>query len=154
MTFNTKKLTGSRVVVEGTDLAGNSGTTVVSSAQWDEINQRGEFSQAQQAFDDAVEEFFAPLTEAAEKLANSVSRPTDSISYVVQQEEIVGQAAQPQVLVRLSHDSIVLRLIESGNTDRLVWVGDKLEVLEATPSSASGVTAASPVTGEDDSTVE
>jgi hypothetical protein len=153
MTFTIQKLTGSRAVVSGTDVAGTEGKLVVSTHQWDELNARTETDQAQAAFDTAVEAFFKPLTDAAEELATKVQRPTDSIGYVVLSEPEEGRPAKPGQLVKLTHDSIVLRIIESGNTDRLLWVGDNLEILEApaTPStSGNGVTAAAPVPGEDD----
>ena len=40
-------------------------------------------------------------------------------------------AGTNEILVRLSHDSAVLRLIEQNpDTGRLLWVNDSLEILE------------------------
>jgi hypothetical protein len=81
-------------------------------------------------FDAAVEAFYAPLLQAAEAHNKVLERPEDSLSFVVLDEGSEGEARRPQHVVRLSKDSMVLRLIEDGSTDRLVWVGDELEILE------------------------
>lgn len=129
--FTITRLVDDRAIITGTDVFGVSGRTTVFTGQWDEINGDSAYDQATEAFDSAVEEFFAPLTEAAEKFNKSLEQAEpDSIGYVVQREAVEGRAAQPAQIVKLSHDSIVLRLIEQGDSDRLVWVGDdQLEVL-------------------------
>jgi hypothetical protein len=129
MSFTTSKLTGERVLVRGSDIFGTEGSTVLDSSQWVEMSSRKEFSQATEEFEKAVEEFFAPLTRAAEKASKKLEKPTDAISYVVLQEATEGVEAKPAQLVKLTHDSICLRLIEQGDTDRLIWVNDTLEVL-------------------------
>ena len=134
MTFTTQRLVGSRVLVGGSDVFGNTGQVILDSTQWDDINADKAYDQATEAFDSAVEAFFAPLTEAAEKLgATAKGRPVDPATYVVLREAVEGQAAQPEQLIKLSHDSVVLRLVEqNAGTSRLIWVGDDhLEVLEA-----------------------
>jgi hypothetical protein len=131
-TFTTTTLVNERVLVSGTDQFGAEGKTVLNSAEWTEVNKRKDFDQAKSAFDAAVEEFFAPLTDAADALNNAVApKPTDSMSYVVLTEGNPGTPATQEVLVKLSRDSVILRLIESGNYDRLVWVDGELEVLAA-----------------------
>jgi len=129
MTFTTSKLTGERVLVRGTDVFGAIGETVLDSSQWSEVNSRKEFSQATDEFDKAVAEFFKPLTEAAEKIGKKMEKQPDAASYVVLSEAQAGVEAKPGQLIKLTNDSICLRLIEQGNTDRLVWVDKKLEVL-------------------------
>jgi len=129
MTFTTTPLTGDRVLVKGRDIAGTEGTTVLDAGQWNELNQRDNLNQAQAIFDAAVETMFAPLIEAAEKAGKVLEGTTDPMAYVVLDEGSEGQAATPRQVVPLTRDSIVLRIIESGDTDRLVWVGDELEVV-------------------------
>lgn len=140
MTFTTTPLTNERVLVEGQDIRGVQGQQILDASQWLELGARKAVSQAQDAFDAAVEEFFKPLTEAAEKASNAVKRPTDSIDYVVLEEAEEGKPAKPGVLVKLHAHSVILRILESGNTDRLRWVGDELVVTEqvaaqSTPSA-------------------
>lgn len=130
MTFTTQKLVGSRVLVKGADSSGTEGQTILDSTQWDEINSHTAFDKATEAFEAAVESFFAPLTEATEAINKALNKPNDPLSYVVLHEAVEGTAPQAEQLIKLSHDSIVLRLIEQGDHDRLVWVGDELEVLE------------------------
>lgn len=136
MTFSIQKLMNDRVLVKGSDVFGTSGTTTIDATQWNDLNARKDVSKAQEDFDAAVEEFFAPLIEATEKATKSLEKPTDSLSYVVINEGSEGVAATPRHTVALTKDSIILRLIESGDTDRLVWVDDELEVLAASTKQA------------------
>lgn len=134
MSFEVKRLVNHRAIVSGTDTFGVTGSAALDTTQWDEIQANVKFDQATEAFDEVVEEFFAPMLAAADNVkAALVPRPEDPASYVVLSEEVEGVEAKPRVLVRLDDDTIVLRLIDSGETDRLVWVDGKLEVLEHSP---------------------
>lgn len=143
MTFTTTQLTGDRVLVQGTDIAGYAGKTVIDGAQWAELNARTNLNKAQEAFDSAVEDFFKPLQDAADKIEKSLAKPIDSSSYVVLDEGTEGVHATPRQVVHLTHDSIVLRLIEDGQSDRLLWVNDELEVI-----AVDSRVAVNQVTGE------
>lgn len=125
MTFNVQTMLGDQALVSGTDIHGTDGKTIVSTKQWDELKSRKNFSAATEDFDAAVEAFFAPLIEAAEKAQKAAApKPKDSAEYIVLTNEVEGVAAKPADIVALSTDSIILRLIEEGNTDRLVWVDE------------------------------
>lgn len=125
MTFQVQNMLGNKALVSGTDLAGNEGKTIVDTTQWDELRARKNFTSAKADFDAAVEEFFAPITEAAEALEKAVeTKAPDAAAYIVLSEEVEGVAHQPRKVVALSQDSIVLRMIEEGNTDRLIWVDE------------------------------
>lgn len=140
--FTTTVLTGQRVLVEGTDVRGNEGSTVVSSAEWDDVNAHVEYDQAVESFDDAVKEFFAPVLTAAEALEGKLGKtPDDPSSYVVVHEKVEATPGHPGQIVRLSRDSVVLRLIAEGQTDRLVWVNDELEVTAPAPAPSTPVEA-------------
>lgn len=134
MSFSITRLVNHRVLVKGEDSFGTTGSVTLNSQQWDEINADKQYSQALEAFDSAVESFFAPLIEAADAAtAATLQGPQDPMSYVVLNEEVEGVQAKPAQLIHLNDDSIVIRLIESGDTDRLVWVDGRLEVLELSP---------------------
>lgn len=136
MSFTMLNLSGERVLIKGTDNQGTEGQTVVSSSEWNEVKRHTQHSEAHEDFDRVVEEFFKPLTEAAEKLDLAFNQKSrDPISYVVLDEGSEGEARREEVVIKLSHDSVVLRILESGDTDRLVWVGDTLEVLEVLPGT-------------------
>jgi hypothetical protein len=118
------------VLVSGADVDGNKGQVVLDASQWLELKARADVKTAGEAFDAAVEEFYKPLLEAAEKVGKSLERPEDSLGFVTLdegQDHVPGRAPQ---IVRLTKDSMILRLIEDGGTDRLVWVGDDLEILD------------------------
>ena len=125
MTFHVQNMIGGQALVSGTDKLGNEGKTIVSTTQWGELNARANFSKATEDFDAAVEKFFAPLTKAARKAERKLNRQKqDPAEYVVLTEGTEGVEAQPAEIVQLSRDSIILRLIEEDNTDRLVWVDE------------------------------
>jgi hypothetical protein len=120
-------------MVVGTDTFGTTGKCVLDSTEWDEVKSGAEYDQAIEAFDAAVADFFAPILEAAEATTAVIEKPQDPSSYVVLSEAVEGVEGKPAQLIHLNTDSIVLRLIESGDEDRLVWVDGRLEVLELAP---------------------
>lgn len=124
MSFNVQSMLGGEALVSGTDCAGKYGQTRVSTVQWDELKAKKNFSSAVEDFDRVVEEFFKPLTEAAEAANAAGETKHDPTEYIVLTEEVEGVEHQPEEIVELTRDSIVLRLIEEGNTDRLVWITD------------------------------
>lgn len=126
MTFVVQNMLGDQALVSGTDHLGNEGKTIVFTSQWDELKARKNFSSAQADFDAEVERFFKPLTKAAKKAEKSLNaKAPDSASYIVLTEAVEEVSGQPAQVVALSKDSIILRLIEEGNTDRLVWVDER-----------------------------
>lgn len=137
--FTTARLTNGQTLVRGTDVDGNTGQVRLDSSQWDDINARRAFTGAEKDFDAAVAEFFAPLVKAREGLDAAAKGPeVDPITFVVMKEEVTGQAHQAAVVERLNSHSVILRLIESGDTDRLVWVNDnELAVLEVLPATTT-----------------
>lgn len=129
MSFTITRLTDHRAMVRGTDQFGNTGTTVVSTAQLDELEEARAHQEAHEIFDNAVEEFFAPLTEAAEAFAQSGKEADDPIATYVLQYEVEAVEGQQEIRIPLSRDSQIIFLIEHNEFDRLVWVNDSLEVL-------------------------
>lgn len=147
MTFTTLALTGGRVLVKGTDHTGTAGETVVDGSEWAQVKRQAAHAEATEAFDDAVNEFFGPLMAAAEQLEDSLAIPApDEISYFVIDEGEEGTAGREPSVIKLSRDSIVLRLLERGQGDRLVWVAGDLEILEVLPGTSN--TGATPDHGD------
>lgn len=136
--FTTRKLTNDRVFVSGTDSFGTSGSTVLNATQWHAVTQHIAGDSATEEFNAAVEQFFAPLMEATEKFEAAQAGPADDpLTYVVLHEGTEGREAKQADVVHLGHDSVVLRLLETGNHDRLIWVGDQLEVLDVSEVNSS-----------------
>lgn len=129
-TFTATRLVGHRMVVKGTDIFGTTGETVLDSSQWDEIHAINNFEDAEAEFAEAVEKFFAPLDEAADKVAALKEQAEeDEFSTVVLSEGVEHVVAQPARVVNLTNDSIVLRLLSLDLGDRLIWVNGSLEIL-------------------------
>ena len=125
MTFQVQTMLGNTALITGTDVAGNDGKTIVSTSQWEELKQRKDFSSATADYDKVVEEFFAPLVEAGEKIkAAAAGKVQDAAEYVVIAEGTEGVKAEAKQIVQLNKDSMILRFIEEGNTDRLVWIDE------------------------------
>lgn len=138
--FTTIPLSNERVLVKGTDRFGTSGETVLDGSAWAEVKRHRAYHEATDGFDAAVEEFFAPLMEAADKLEQAISLPKpDPDTYVVLSEGVEGTPGKEAEVIKLGPDSVVLRLIERGDTDRLVWVMDRLEVMAVVPAAAPSV---------------
>jgi hypothetical protein len=138
MTFTTNALTGGRVLVRGQDSTGTNGETVLDGTEWAQAKAQAAHFEAHEGFDAAVEEFFAPLVEAAEKLESSLAMPAlDRSSYFVIDEGEEATPGRSSTVIKLGRDSVILRLIEEGQSDRLVWVAGDLEVLEVLPGTST-----------------
>ena len=137
MTLSTTKLANNQVLVSGKDFNGVDGKTVLDGTEWAQIKLEQSHSQLHDEFDDAVNAFFAPLAAAAEKLEAAHQIQTDPAFYITLNEGTEGVEAQPKQVVALSHDSVVLRLFETGAAhQRLLWVNDELVITEA-PAAAT-----------------
>ena len=131
--FNTTKLAGHRVLVDDGVTGGSK--TVLDSTEWDHIKLSQKANSAESDFDAAVTAFFAPLTDAAQAFGKAAAPKLDPRFYMVEGENVEGVEAQSVRLNMLNRDSVILRIIEAGNTDQLVWVGDTIEILEADDST-------------------
>ena len=129
--FNTTILAGQRVLVTGSK---KNQQTILDSTEWDSVKAHQAYYLAGDEFDAAVTAFFAPIVEAAEQanaaLAESLPKRDDAF-VVVLSEGIEGvEEVEPEV-VQLGRDAAILRMIESGDTSRLIWVGDTIEITAA-----------------------
>ena len=131
--FNVTELAGHRALVTGDA----NQQCILDTTERDELRLIIENREVDQMFDEDIEDFFAPLTRAAEMhdwrhkgLAQQFEQSDDPAFNFVLKAAVEGVEAVEEERVVLSHDSVVLRLIDSGQTDRLVWVGnDRIEVV-------------------------
>lgn len=120
--FTIQNMLGQQALLSGTDSAGNTGQCVLSTQQWDDLKAQQSYDASVEAFDAAVQEFFAPIMEAADAVHESKRPKLDPVSYIVLHEGSEGSDEVPSQIIELERDSIVLRLVEENNTDRLRWV--------------------------------
>ena len=126
--FNTTRLAGARMLVTN----GGKKQTILDTEQWDYIKSLTETNEAQADFDKAVKDFFAPLTEAVDKIEAAKAPKVDETYVVVVGETVEGTPGKQARAYHLSHDAAVLRILESGDPSRLVWVGnDAIEIVAA-----------------------
>ena len=87
-----------------------------------------------EAYDQTVKDFFEPIVEAAGKVNELRAKEADLDPdfHVVFTEAVEGVEPVRREAYELTKDTVILRLIEDGRTDRLIWVGDDLEILAAT----------------------
>ena len=125
-TFTYTNLAGDRALV--TD--GGKRSTVLYVADWNEAMQKLALNHATEVFNAEVEEFYSVLTEAAERVNAVQAKAIDPNQFVVIDEGVEGEQHVCAEVIDLSYDSQIARLINEGNTDRLVWVGnDQIEIL-------------------------
>lgn len=82
-------------------------------------------------YDQSVADFFKPLTDMADKI-KSVEEQENRIDpdfHFVLTEGTEGEEPVRREVYRLEKDTVILRLIEEGRTERLIWIGDQLEIL-------------------------
>ena len=126
--FNVTRLAGSRALVQGTD---EGESTILFTMEYDELKGNTALKEAEADFDTKVKEFFAPVVEASEafeQAKKAVLTVNDPAFRVVVQEAIEATAGQRERVHILSRDSAILRLIESGDTSRLLWVNGAIEI--------------------------
>lgn len=125
--FTVNFLAGDRAAVKQGDHV-----VVVNTSQFFDLKARVAFKKAEAEYDQEVKWFHMPLTEAAEKLAKAKDlRETieDDTFFEVLRPATEGILSAPAEIVHLTVDTVILRLIEQDKTDRLLWVGDTLEIL-------------------------
>ena len=126
--FNVTRLAGARALVQGTD---EGESTILYTEEFDELKGNTALKEAETDFGAKVKEFFAPVVEASEafeqakKAALTVNDPAFR---VVVQEAIEATAGQHERVHILGRDTAILRLIDSGDTSRLLWVNGFIEI--------------------------
>lgn len=128
--FTIKKLVNGRCLVSGTDRNGVSNTMQVMSDQWEEVKRELRARQALVEFDHTIEEFYKPLEDAADKFNQATQlKPADPLSYIDIESPEEATPGRPGKRIELDRGSIILRTIEAGQFDRLVWVDSALVIL-------------------------
>lgn len=133
MSFTTRNLAGNRVLVQGTDIDGNTGKTVIDGSEWAELRARKTHQELHGVFDEKVREFFAPLVDAVDAIAEQHAPQVDPTYTLVLTEGVEASEGVAEEVVVLSKDSVILRLLEEDSASpRLIWITDtELEILEA-----------------------
>ena len=125
MTFNLTMLAGDQALVTGSKKAQR---CVLDASQWIQIKQHQARIEAEEVFDATVEEFYKPLTEAAgeyESRLGQIMKADPAFEYVIQ-PGAEGTEKTSREVYYLDDASAILRMIESGDTSRLIWVGDRI----------------------------
>ena len=126
--FNITRLSGERALVQGTD---EGETTVLETGEFDRLKGNTALKEAEADFGAKVKEFFAPVVEASEAFEQAKKAAltiNDPAFRVVVQEAIEATAGQAELVHILGRDAAILRLIESGDTSRLLWVNGAIEI--------------------------
>ena len=129
--FTTTALANEHFLVEGTDVRGKHGECVVYGGEWLAIKRVLGTDTAMAQLNAAIEEFFKPLVEAAVAFATAKAPVVDALSVVVLNEGTTGEPAREREVVHLGQSSQILRAIEEGVTDRLLWVDGTLVITAA-----------------------
>jgi len=127
--FTSKDLASERALITGTDDAGVARKTIISTLEFSQRKHLRAHEAATDTFDEAVTAFWAPITAATEAVNKTVKEVRDPAFFDVTQEAEQGVIGQVEVLNKLSLDTVILNMIEAGNTDRLIWIDDTIEVL-------------------------
>ena len=125
MTFDLTMLAGDQALVTGSKKAQR---CVLDASQWIQIKQHQARIEAEEVFDATVEEFYKPLTEAAgeyESRLGQIMKADPAFEYVIQ-PGAEGTEKTSREVYYLDDASAILRMIESGDTSRLIWVGDRI----------------------------
>ena len=128
MTFTVTRLANQQAIVQGADDFNNTGKLVLSTHSYDAWKARHATDTAKEEFDSAVEDFFAPLMAAAEKLEATRNKPApiDPMFTVVTGEKVEGTDTVHQTIENLDVNTAILRaILDLQDTSRLIWIDDK-----------------------------
>lgn len=126
MTFTVTPLLDGGMLVEGTDSKGVEGTTILYSERWAAVQHVLAHKEASAVFDEAVQEFFKPITEAADAAKAAITKPANKWNTVVLNEGVEGKPAES---IELDSDGILLRILAAGGGDQLRWVNDGMTLV-------------------------
>jgi succinate dehydrogenase flavin-adding protein (antitoxin of CptAB toxin-antitoxin module) len=124
--FEVTQLLDGRTLVEGTDAKGVAGSIVLYSPTWEAVLRFRAEGEAMAEFDATVEAFFAPLTEAADKLEAAALGTSNPWGTVTVGEDIEGKEARE---VHLDQQGILLRLLAETDGAMLRWVSNGTELV-------------------------
>ena len=119
-TFTTTALANGSVLVTGADGA-RSYQTLLDGREFASLKQHEAVNMAEKDYDQKVRDFFAPLTDAVDAVAE-VARPTidPAFIYIVEEGE-ESVEGRPATIIELDEDTVILRLLDQGNVARLQW---------------------------------
>lgn len=126
MSFTVTYLAGDRALVQE-----NTHQIIVDAEEYLAMKLRQEKTGLIAQYDQSVADFFKPLTDMADKI-KSVEEQENRIDpdfHFVLAEGTEGEEPVRREVYRLEKDTVILRLIEEGRTERLIWIGDQLEIL-------------------------
>ena len=118
--FTTTALLGGGTLVEGTDITGREGRTILISDKWEAVQEIRRHIAASEEFDAVVSEFYAPLTAAAEA-AKAIAHPATAEWSEVTLKE--GTEFEPAETVSLDMDGTILRILAETDGASLRWIG-------------------------------
>ncbi len=128
-TFSITRLAHHEALIRGADDFGIGRVTKISTQQFDALAHHKQQHIAGERFDASIAVFFKPLTDAAEAAAALLEQPEDELFTEVLHEGVEGVEEVREEKVALEKDTVILKLIEKGDTSRLMWVGDEIEIL-------------------------
>lgn len=126
MSFTVTYLAGDRALVQE-----DTHQIILDAEEYLAMKLRQEKTGLIAQYDQSVADFFKPLTDAADKI-KSVEEQENRIDpdfHFVLAEGTEGEEPVRREVYRLEKDTVILRLIEEGRTERLIWIGDQLEIL-------------------------
>ena len=126
MSFTVTYLAGDRALVQE-----DTHQIILDAEEYLAMKLRQEKTGLIAQYDQSVADFFKPLTDVADKI-KSVEEQENRIDpdfHFVLAEGTEGEEPVRREVYRLEKDTVILRLIEEGRTERLIWIGDQLELL-------------------------
>ena len=119
-TFTTTALANGSVLVTGAH-GTRSYQTLLDGREFASLKQHEAVNMAEKDYDQKVRDFFAPLTDAVDAVAE-VAHPTidPAFIYIVEEGE-ESVEGRPATIIELDEDTVILRLLDQGNVARLQW---------------------------------
>ena len=140
MSFTFVRGTAGVGVIRGQDKYGVFGSIIVSTDQYDRLQEIASRLDKGAQVDEVIRDFWAPLVDAIEAIDAGEDDRVDPLdSHRVIHEHVAHVSGSPAVSVDLDYDGICILAVVDGYHDRLAWVMDSLFIEGMPPVAATPV---------------
>ena len=140
MSFTFVRGTDGIGVIRGQDKYGVFGSIIVSTVEYDRLQEITSRLDKGAQVDEVIRDFWAPLVDAISEIEAGEDAPVDPLdSHRVIHEHVDHVSGSPAVSVDLDYDGTCILAVVDGYHDRLAWVMDSLFIEGLPPVAATPV---------------
>ena len=140
MSFTFVRGTDGVGVIRGQDKYGVQGSSIVSTVEYDRLQEITSRMDKGAQVDEVIRNFWAPMVDAIVTIVAEEDERVDPLdSHRVIHEHVAHVSGSPAVSVGLDYDGVCILAVVEGHHDRLAWVMDQLFIEGLPPVAATPI---------------